>query len=179
MSLPEKIDPSEEELSVGVDLISKLEGAGVLTSTRLDLSARPDLSVEICMAMATFFGRLNSSTRWWIADLYRYVDMRHGEYVAQVMEATGLAESTIEGIVSTGLRVPPERRNPRLHFSHHVEVAALPPEEQVSWLHRAERERMTRADLRAHLRPKELPPAIEPLICPHCGNEVPQYGVLR
>lgn len=153
-----------------LNLVRDLEAAGALTSTALDLSERPDLPLESCEALAAFFGQLNHSSRWWIADLLNFVEMRHGEYVAHVSEATGLAPQTIENIMSVGRRVPPSRRRERVSFSLHAEVAALEPEEQVRWLEVAEKERLTKTELRARIRP-QLPPAVKTVVCPFCKQE--------
>lgn len=120
--------------------------------------------------MAAYFGTINRGSRWWIADLYEYVDLRHGEYVAQVMEATKLAPQTITNIISIGKRVPPSRRREGVPISSHAEVAALPPNDQRHWLKVAYDENLSRDELRARLRP-ELPLAVPPLTCPHCGKE--------
>lgn len=155
-----------------LELIRSLEDAGALTPSRLDLSSRPDLSLETCTALAAFFGQINSSSRWWLSDLLKYVEMRHGEYVAQVAVATGLAPQTIENIVSIGHRVPPERRVDGVTFSVHAEVAALEPADQVRWLRVAKDENLTKMELRAKIKP-ELPPAVRNTItCPHCGGEI-------
>lgn len=128
--------------------------------------------METCTALAAFFGQVNHASRWWIADLHEYVDLRHGEYVAQVMEATKLSPQTVENIISIGRRVPPSRRRDGVSFSNHAEVAALPPNDQRHWLKVAHDENLTKTELRARLRP-ELPPAVKAaLTCPHCGREV-------
>ena len=138
----------------------------------LDLSARPDLDLDKLTALATFFGQMNSSSRWWIADLLHHVEMRHGEYVAHVADATKLAPQTIENIMSVGKRVPPSRRREGVSFSLHAEVAALLPNEQRHWLKVADTERLTKSELRARIHPKELPPAVKTMTCPHCGEEI-------
>lgn len=161
-------DPGQPVL----ELLRQLEEAGALTPTSLDLSSRPDLSLESCTALAAFFGQLNHASRWWIADLHEYVDLRHGEYVAQVMSATKLAPQTIENIISVGKRVPPSRRRDGVSFSSHAEVAALLPNDQRHWLKVAHDENLSKSELRARLRP-ELPPAVTNTVtCPHCGGEV-------
>ena len=153
-----------------LELIRTLEDAGTLSPSHLDLSSRPDLSVETCTALAAFLGQINNSSRWWIADLLEYVQMRHGEYVAQVAEATGLAPQTIENILSIGHRVPPEQRVDGVSFSVHAEVAALEPMAQSRWLKIAKEQRLTKMELRAKIKP-ELPPAVRPTMsCPHCGE---------
>ena len=159
-----------------LELIRSLEQSGVLTPSHLDLSSRPDLSLETCTALAAFLGQVNNSSRWWIADLLEYVQMRHGEYVAQVADATGLAPQTIENILSIGHRVPPERRVDGVSFSVHAEVAALPPSDQSRWLTTAKEQRLTKMELRAKIKP-ELPPAVRvTMTCPHCGEEIEMGG---
>jgi hypothetical protein len=166
MSLPA---PAEES---PFELVRTLERSGALTPTRLDLSSRPDLSVESCTALASFFGHLNNSSRWWIADLHEFVEAVHGEYVAQIMDATGLAAQTIENIISVGRRVPPNRRRQGVKFSLHAEVASLPPNDQRRWLKVAEDEGLTKIELRARIKP-ELPPAgKQSIVCPHCGGVI-------
>lgn len=152
-------------------LIRDLEEAGALTPTQLDLSGYP-VTIELLEALATFFGELNDSTRWWIADLLNYTEMRYGEYVAHIAEFTGLAEQTIENYISIGRRVPPSRRRRGVKFSTHGEVAALSPNEQRHWLKIAADEKLKKMELRARLKP-ELPPAVvRTVTCPHCGGTV-------
>jgi hypothetical protein len=155
-----------------VRLIHDLEASGALTPTALDLSSRPDLPLETCTALAAFFGQVNHSSRWWIGDLLEFVEMRHGEYVAHVADATGLAPQTIENIMSVCRRVPPSRRRPGVPFSLHAEVAALAPQEQSKWLEVAESEKLTKTELRARLRPNPLPPARRQITCPRCGERI-------
>lgn len=158
----------------GLALVRELEKAGALTSTSLDLSARPETTIEELTALARLFGSVNHSSRWWIADLHEFTEMRHGEYVAQVMEATNLSPQTIENIVSVGKRVPPSRRYPPhiVAFSTHAEVASLPPNDQKHWLKIAKDEGLSKMELRNRIRPKELPPVARTVTCPHCGHEV-------
>lgn len=159
-------------VSSGLDLIRQLEDAGALTPTSLDLSKRPNLTVEQLTQLAALFGQVNHSSRWWIADLHRFTDLRHGEYVAQVMEATRLSEQTIENIVSVGHRVAPSVRKKELAFSTHEVVASLDPEEQRHWLKVALDEGLSKRELRQRIRPKELAPITRTVTCPHCGGDV-------
>jgi hypothetical protein len=158
--------------SSGLALATELEKAGALTPTSLDLSSRPDTSIEECTQLAALFGSLNHASRWWIADLHEFTEQRHGEYVAQVMEATKLSAQTVENIVSVGKRVPRSRRRDGVSFSSHAEVASLEPNEQRHWLKVAYDENLTKAELRSRIRP-ELPPPAKTITCPHCGGSVP------
>ena len=160
-------------VSSGLDLIRQLEDAGALTPTSLDLSFRPNTTVEELTQLAALFGQVNHSSRWWIADLHEFTEMRHSEFVSQVMEATRLSPQTIENIVSVGHRVPPSQRRQELAFSTHAEVASLPPNDQRHWLKVALDEGLSKMELRNRLRPKELAPVTRTVTCPHCGGEVP------
>lgn len=155
-----------------LELARELESAGALSPIHLDLSERPDLPVETLESLAAFFGQVNHSSRWWIADLLHHVEMRHGELVAHIAGFTGLAEQTVENIMSVGNRVPQSRRRIGLSFSIHAEVAALTPNEQRRWLKVAEKEGLTKAQLRERIKPKELPPVEEREVvkCPVCGH---------
>ena len=152
-------------------LIRELEQAGALTPTHLDLSSRPDLSYDTCEALAAFFGQINHASRFWIADILIYSEQVHGEAVAQIAEATKLAPQTVENITSVGRRVPPSRRRAKLSFSVHAEVAALEPSEQRAWLKVAEREALTKSELRARIRGDgDVLPAEHVHRC-RCGKE--------
>ena len=62
--------------------------------------------------------------------------------------------------------MPLERRNPKLSFTAHAEVAALEPEEQKRWLKVAEEEDLRTHELRDRIRwdkagdDQVLPPAV-------------------
>ncbi len=133
-------------------LIRTLEESGALTPTNLDLSSVPDLDYETCEALAAFLGHVNHASRWWIASLIIYSEEVHGEAVAQIADATGLAPTTLENISSIGRRVPPSVRRPNLSFSVHAEVASLKPFEQIEWLDVAEAEHLTKSELRSRIR---------------------------
>lgn len=163
-------DPPNNDPSI-LALVRALEESGSLSAKHLDLSERPNLTVEQLTAMAAFFGQLNSSSRWWIADLLQFVEMRHGEYVAHVADATGLAPQTIENIMSVGRRVPVSRRRVGVSFSLHAEVAALSPNDQRHFLKVAADEGLTKMELRARIRPNELP-AGRTVECPSCGERI-------
>ena len=121
-------------------------------------------------ALASFFGQLNHSSRWWIGDLLLQTELRWSEYVAHVAAATNLSPHTIENIISVANRVPPSRRREGVAFSIHAEVTKLSPNEQRHWLKVAADEGLSKAEFRARLRP-ELPPA-RTMMCPHCGEEI-------
>jgi hypothetical protein len=73
------------------------------------------------------------------------------------------------------------RRRPGLSFSHHAELAGLPPEDQELWLDRIEAGGLSVHALRAELRKarqraaartalRAAPPLDDEVVCPNCGH---------
>lgn len=87
---------------------------------------------------------------FWIGDLLRLGEDRFGEASSQALD--GHAPETLANYKYVAENVPPSRRVTTLPFSHHQEVAPLPPAEQAQWLQRCQEEQWTRAELRSQLR---------------------------
>jgi predicted metalloenzyme YecM len=77
----------------------------------------------------------------------------------------------------------PSLRSDKLSWSHHVLLAPLEPDDQQHWLERAQKERLSVADLRLELRRShgdggklEAPSSADPKrgtdVCPHCGHKL-------
>lgn len=149
--------------------MKQLEEAGALTITKLDLSMRPDTSIEELVSLASWLGAVYKMCNWVLGDLVQFVEQRHGEAVAQIAEATGRSPQTIENIASIARRVPAGRRIPEVHFSVHAEVAALEAPEQRRFLKIARDENLTKNEIRARIRAETHPDTpIERQICPSC-----------
>lgn len=113
--------------------------------------------------------------QWWIGDWLCYGEHRYGEKYAQACDVTGYSYQTLANMQFVAAAVEPSRRRENLPWAHHSEVAALPPNEQRRWLARAEREGLSRAELRAALRDaKALPPpsSVDTARCPACGGRL-------
>jgi len=54
-----------------------------------------------------------------------------------IAEETGYADRTLRLVKETAEKIESGRRLPELSFSHHVEVASLPPEKQELFLIKA------------------------------------------
>jgi hypothetical protein len=90
---------------------------------------------------------------------------------------------TLMNMVYVASSVDPSRRREALSWSHHAEVAALPPEEQERWLARVEENRLSVHDLRLLLREARRGDAAEQggarhvpehtTVCPTCGHALP------
>jgi hypothetical protein len=84
-----------------------------------------------------------------LGDLLVSASAHYGDRYSRWAELTGFEIQTLRDIASTCLRVPMERRRVNtLSFTHHREVAALPPGDQSKWLEAAETRDIGSARLR-------------------------------
>ncbi len=81
---------------------------------------------------------------FWIGDLLVWGDGCWGETYTDMVAATGYDYNTLANYKWVCSRIDPSRRRPSLGFSHHREVAKLPPDQQEFILARAEEEGWTR-----------------------------------
>jgi hypothetical protein len=142
-----------------LDLLRRMEAAGALTRTALDLSSRPELDIEAFEAIARFLGRLHDGSKWWVGDLMREAEIRFGESAYQIAVATGRSERTLQNWSWVCSKIPKSRRRAGVSFSAHYHVAALEPSEQSRWLDLAEAERWTSRELRDEIQKSQ--PEIE------------------
>jgi hypothetical protein len=80
---------------------------------------------------------VEGAIQFWIGDWILYGEQRFGEAAAQAAAYTGLKVDTVKQYAWVAERVPPPVRDPDLSFSHHREVADLPPVEQRRWIKQA------------------------------------------
>jgi hypothetical protein len=141
-------------------------------SSETALKLDPETTFDEWQEIGVFIGRVNRMSGWWIADWVSFGERAFGETYAQALNETGLAYQTLANYVSVGHRVPPSVRRGDLSFSHHAEVASLPPADQGELLERAASERLTKHELRYLVREKRdliLPPVpTEPNPRPRC-----------
>ena len=93
--------------------------------------------------------RVNSSVAFWLGDLLEFGERRFGDKYTAAIEATGLAEQTLTNAAYVARHVPIQRRRQDVPFSHHAEVASLPPEQQEKWLEKCSTHGLTRDQLRS------------------------------
>lgn len=96
--------------------------------------------------------RVGRAWQWWVGDWVLYGERSFGERYAEAIELTGMEYSTIANVISVARKVEASRRREALSWTHHAEVAALPPAKQDEWLSRAEDEGLSHRRLRAALR---------------------------
>ncbi len=135
-------------------------------------------------------GSIGRGAAWWIGDWVNYGNERFGEKYSRAALVTGYDVQTLMNMAYVAGRFDISRRRENLSWSHHAEVAALPPAEQDRWLEVASARRMSVGRLRTALRTQRThaasaelvtAPAVEvaatagepcdgdPVACPRCG----------
>lgn len=132
-----------------LELLRKMEQAGAISSTHLDLSGRPDLDLATFESIAAFLGGLHEMSKWCIADLMLQAEVRFGEAAYQIAAATGRSERTLGNWCWVASRIPPSRRRETLPFTQHALVAPLDQDEQRHYLDLAEEGRWSSRELQA------------------------------
>jgi hypothetical protein len=107
-------------------------------------------------AIGAFLTLVNQSSRWLLGDWWLHGERTYGESAAQAID-TGLALGTLQNAAWTCSRIDPSRRRESLSFEHHAEVAALPPDEQDTWLDRAAEAGWSKSRLRENIRAVRVP----------------------
>lgn len=101
---------------------------------------------------------------WWIGDWLLYGERRFGEDRAAAAldlgQHAGLEYSTVRSARWLAAQIPSARRRANLSWSHHREVGSLAPAEQDRWLLLAERDGLSRDELRRAIRDDRAEPEI-------------------
>jgi len=125
---------------------------GPFVATTHGLLVRGEPTMEDWAAYGRGLVRVAESVHFLLGDWLCYGERRWGESYAQAVEVTGFSASTLASDKWVAGSVPRANRDPELSWSHHREVAVLPPEEQAGWLARAKGESLTRVELRDAIR---------------------------
>jgi N6-adenosine-specific RNA methylase IME4 len=153
------------KLSLGVEKAAKaiaqqkavVVAPPILPTARVTLSetglALPeDYTFDEWEQLGLALGRMERSVQWWVGDWIRFGERRYGEMYAQALDATGRDYGTLQKAVYVADKIELFRRRNNLSWSHHAEVAALPPAEQDVWLDTAEAGALSVMDLRSAIR---------------------------
>ncbi len=111
-------------------------------------------------------------SQFYLGDLLNYAESMLGETYAQLLDSTKYKLKTLQNFKYVASNVRPNGRWEELSFSHHSEVAKLPPPEQDSWLQQAHEEQWSVSGLRKALKgePKEKKKKVIKVRCPECGH---------
>lgn len=113
-------------------------GPFTLTKCGMGVSGAP--TFEEWRQCGSFLQRSAGAVQWWVGDWLNYGEKAYGETYTAAIEATGLHLSVLENAKWVAKAFESSRRLETLSFSHHAEVAALPPHEANELLTRAEAE---------------------------------------
>jgi hypothetical protein len=168
--------------------VSATKRSPILTET--SWSPRRELTLAEWLRHGRTLGAVARAAGWWIGDWSRYGSAKYGEKYEAAARITGYDIQSLMNMAYVASRFEISRRREKLSFSHHAELAALPPDEQEHWLNLAEQEGLSVHALRERLRrhacsPRRMgPPRLvdraevsaerEPgsdaeIICPQCG----------
>lgn len=106
------------------------------TRTRTSWQLPANLDFDEWLASGQLLARMEGSLQWWLGDWWSYDGHDYGER-AQTADDLDLNFGTLANYGSVARSIETSRRREVLSFTHHVEVAGLPVEEQEFWLDRA------------------------------------------
>lgn len=149
MSVVELEDPTDESQIDPADVVAE-HGPFLLTHNGAVVRGTP--TYDEWYAAITWAKQVEKASPFWVGDLLQWGEAKFGEMASQVHEAIGYEYQTSANAQYVCKKIPPERRRPTVPFSHHAEVASLPPAEQDKWLDKCETENLTREQLRVQLR---------------------------
>lgn len=160
-----------------------LADEGILTSlgvvtTSTSLTLPVDISYEDYEQIGAWIGYVHDATNWWLGAWLNQGEILFGDKIFQAALLTNRSPQTLRNVASIEHRVPSGRRNDKLSFTIHAEVAALEPEDQIRWLHTAEDEQLATHELRERIRAERAgtPDIITPEVCKCCGQKLPGAG---
>lgn len=100
---------------------------------------------------APVVGGMVRRSMWLLGDWLRVGEARWGEMYTQAVNDTGLDAGTLRNAKYVAGRIEPSRRRDELSFSHHQEVAPLPPARQDALLSEAAAEQLPVKSFRARV----------------------------
>lgn len=162
------------DLPTSVEVLAPVDIAPIVDIALSETSWEPqaDMSFEQWADAGQRLQRMGRAWQWWFGDWVLFGERKFGEMYDQAIDTTGFEIQTLMNVTSVARRVDPERRREALSWSHHAEVASLPPAKQDEWLDRAEEEGMTVARLRSRLQgtSKDAPDPDQQLAPTHVGQ---------
>jgi len=111
-----------------------------------------DLPLDIWKRIGEQISVISDASAWWIGDWLLFGKDKYPDRYKRAIEETSLDYQTLRNYAWVASRFGMSRRRDKLSFQHHVEVTALPVEQQDLWLDRAERSGWSRNELRSRIR---------------------------
>ena len=115
-----------------------------------------DMTFEEWESIGVTLSQIDKSMSWWIGDWLNYGEGKFGDKVWQVADRLGLTYEHLANVKSVTKKI--SCRHEKLSFTHHQEVASLPPEQQEEVLNKAEEEKLNIRETRELVKEiKKLP----------------------
>lgn len=147
------VGPMADWLADGRDHHGAVDREPFAETTFVDgLRLREGLAFSEWVRLGTRLAQLSHASAWYLGDWLRYGERTYGCRYKTALETTCFDYQTLRNYAWVAGRFPPGRRLTGVSFQHHAEVASLPEPSQDLWLHRAERHRWSRNELRRQLR---------------------------
>lgn len=128
--------------------LAKIEAVGPMNSLGMDLPQ--EQSFEEWYATGQSLARGQKALNWWIGDWWAAGSHRYGQRAAAAAQGLfGVEFGALSNMASVCRSFETSRRREVLTFSHHAEVASLPPEKADQLLDQAIREGWSTRDIRA------------------------------
>jgi len=102
------------------------------------------------------FDQWEECGKFWVGDWLNYGESHYGETYSQALEHTELELGTLKNAKYVTGKIEKSRRRDNLSFAHHQEVASLPKDKQDKWLAKADKNNLTREELRIYLKEDRL-----------------------
>lgn len=121
-----------------------------ITSTGLKFA--DDITFDEWEAIGDTLARLDRAVQWLIGDWLNYGEAHYRETYAQALDDTKYSYQTLANMASVASKVESSRRRENLTWTHHCEVASLPPDVQDGLLEWAEETKASTRELRSAVR---------------------------
>jgi N6-adenosine-specific RNA methylase IME4 len=129
--------------------LAKIESFCELNKT--NLTFKRDVSKDEWMSVFQALKQVEGCVQFWIGDCLAYRQQKWGMY-DDVAEETGTEIETLRRYKQVSERIESGTRVPDLSWTHHREVASLPPDKQELFLNKAVEENLSVRALREEIR---------------------------
>ncbi len=128
--------------------LAKIESFCELSKT--NLTFKREVSKDEWMDVFKALKQVEGCVQFWIGDCLAYRQQKWGMY-DDIAEETGYEKNTLRQYKQVSESIKPDERSSELGWSHHLQVASLPPEKQTEFLNKAVDENLSVRDLRREI----------------------------
>lgn len=159
------------------DFLPAVPEGVTLTPTAMRIA--PGMPIEEWIQLGERLSTIGEGVMWWLGDWWAYGNHAYGDRAQAVAEGRlPWAFGTCRNAGYVARRFPETSRQHDVSFTHHQEVAALPPAEQAELLEQAEAENLTVKNLRNRITERRRQRRVEQIIDPD-HEPVPVLGGQR